>query len=154
MTQGQPVNTSKAASREIDRVKQYIEHFVRASTDAVNRRDFSPHREPWNLYPTGRADLATEWQEGIQNVTTDEVLDMWRAYTAANPEFQCQIIGLETIVHLEDGYAECFVTGESSGDPPGVTKTAVSKMEWRFINEQWRCMSYREVQGMDGVGFS
>lgn len=67
----------------------------------------SPHREPWNLYLTGRADLAAE-----------------------------------TIVLLEDGYAECFVSGEFSGDrdPPSVTKTAVSRREWRFLNEQWSCI--------------
>lgn len=76
-------------------------------------------------------------------------VDSMREQAGRWPEWNLKIISLSTHYDNDHRYAEVFVSSEVSGCPGGITRTAMTRMEFRCVEGRWRFVNHELLGGID-----
>ncbi|KAF2165653.1 hypothetical protein M409DRAFT_23943 [Zasmidium cellare ATCC 36951] len=142
--------------------KGFIEDRVRQSVTAMNDRDFSPSHPAWAAYNvvfscgsiSRYKQTPSEYHlQQTRDISRAGMLEVIQQFTESNPRCRTRLVDVLTCVDEKNLFAECYVTLEESNLPrgTGTVKQNVSKTVWRWLEGEWRCVDYRNIEGLDGL---
>lgn len=136
-----PLLSFPSASNDIQLIASHLEAFTNWTTAQLNARQYDTLRSCPSFarsYP-GKDGIDMNW-------------DKQEAISKEHTEYHTVLVHQETIVDLDNGKAEVFVTAETTGRGDGVVlhSTTVMDFEVRRSIGRWVCVKATPIRGLSG----
>ena len=119
-----------------------------AMTNAMNIRDFDSPL--WNNLATNIRCTPQGLSGKMKGIPGQRgFVDSLRELAQRYPTWHIKILSLSTHYDTDEKYAEVFVASDVSGHPPGITRTVMTRIEYRLVEGRWKFFNHELLSGVD-----
>lgn len=136
--------TSKAAA--LNRLREHISELSVAFVNTINERDWdSPLWENVATTFTTKPEALSGAQNGLNG--RDAFIDSMKKLATAHPKWKINIKTMTVNLSDDHEYAEVFTNSLATGEPEGIARPAMTRLEYRLIKNKWWFVSHEILPG-------
>lgn len=136
--------TSNAAA--LDRLRKHISELSVAFVNSINDRDWdSPLWENVATNFTTKPEALSGAQNGLNG--RDAFIDSMKKLASTHPKWKINIKTITVNLSDEHDYAEVFTNSLATGEPEGIARPAMTRLEYRLIKNKWWFVSHEILPG-------
>ncbi|KAF2165751.1 hypothetical protein M409DRAFT_55626 [Zasmidium cellare ATCC 36951] len=136
-----------------EEIISHIESIVASIANAVNERQFDPNTAPWTSVASEFSMPAIGFRGEAKS--REDYVDGFKNLALPYPNFRIEPLKMESYVLLAVGYAEVYLTAQSSGGrtlPMGIKRKGIGRHEFRRVDGAWMNVNETSFLGIgDGV---
>lgn len=143
---GERNNDVMSSTAALDRLRHHLSELSVAFVNTINKRDWdSPLWDNVAINFTTKPEALSGAQNGLNG--RDAFIDSMKKLATAHPKWKINIKTMTVNLSDDHEYAEVFTNSLATGEPEGIARPAMTRLEYRLTKGRWWFVSHEILPG-------